>query len=210
MVDRIARRIAGAGMVGIALLAAACGGNNATSSSASPPASNTSKAPQTSPEEQIRDVLTKESQAFAAWDFDKVAEYTCARYRDSAKDASGAIPPMTMFPADAAKQVGAQAFADQIGGQFSGASPQSLLAVANAVIQQDQPAYKTAMLDVVKQTMSVQLVGVDNIVVTGNTATADATVTQRVGDKPPDTRTSPANFVLEDGQWKDCTPPAQQ
>ena len=209
MVTRIAR----AGMVGIVLLSGACTGNNGPAPHSGPPsapASSAVAAPPPSNEDQIRDVLTKESQAFSAWDFDKVAGFTCAKYRDSARDAGGAIPPMSMFPAAAASSMGAQAFADQIGAQFGGASPQSLLAVANAVIKQDEPAYKAAMLDVVKQTMSVQLVQVDNIVVTGNTATADATVTQRIGGKPPDTRTSPANFVLEDGQWKDCTPPAQQ
>jgi hypothetical protein len=204
-------RIAGVGIAGIALLVAACGGQNGTtahSGSASAPATSATTAA-ASNEDQIRDVLTKESQAFSAFDFDKVAEFTCAKYRDQAKDAGGAIPPMSMFPASAASSIGAQAFADQLGAQFGGASRQSLLAVADAVIKQDEPAYKAAMLDVVKQTMSVQLVQVENILVSGNTATADATVTQRVGTKPPDTRTSPANFVLEDGQWKDCTPPAQ-
>jgi hypothetical protein len=44
----------------------------------------------------------------------------------------------------------------------------------------------------------------------GDTATADATVTQTMGTQRPETRTSPANLVREDGQWKDCTPPAQQ
>ena len=205
MVTRIAR----VGIVGIALIASACGGQNGTtphSGSVSAAASSTA-AP--SNVDQIRDVLTKESQAFSAWDFDKVAEFTCAKYRDQAKDGGGAIPPMSLFPAAAASSMGAQAFADQLGAQFGSASPQSLLAVANAVINQDEPAYKAAMLDVVKQTMSVQLVSVDNIVVTGNSATADATVTQRVGGKPPESRTGPATFVLENGQWKDCTPPQQ-
>jgi hypothetical protein len=56
--------------------------------------------------------------------------------------------------------------------------------------------------------MNVQLVQVDNIVVKGDTATADTTVTQRMGNHPPDTRTSPANLIREDGKWLDCTPPA--
>lgn len=209
-------RIARVGIVGIALFAGACGGNNGTtahSGSASAPASNTAStaaAAAPSNEDQIRDVLTKESQAMSAWDFDKMGDFACAKYRDSAKDPSGAIPPMNLFPAAAASSVGAQAFADQLGAQFDGASRQSLLAVADAVIRQDEPAYKAAMLDVVKQTSTVALVQVDNIVVTGDTATADATVTQRVGSKPPETRTSPANFVREDGRWKDCTPPVQR
>ena len=106
--------------------------------------------------------------------------------------------------------MGAKAFAAQLGQEFAGASEQSLQAVADAVIRQDEAAYKPAMLDVVKQTMSVQLVKVDNIVVTGDTATADATLTQRVGDKEPQSRTSPVTLVREGGTWLDCTPPEGQ
>jgi hypothetical protein len=212
-------RVAGVAMFGISLLVTACGGQNGSTSHTGSPSAPTAATsttvaaapatPAASSEDQIRDVLTQESQAFGAFDFDAVAGLTCAKFRDQARDAGSAIPPMSTFPAAAASSMGAQAFADQIGAQFGGASSESLLAVADAVIKQDEPAYKTAMLDVVKQSMTFQLVEVDDIVVTGDTATANATVTQRVGGKPPDTRTSPANFVLEDGQWKDCTPPAQ-
>jgi hypothetical protein len=202
-------RGAGVGITAIALLVAACGAHPGGQAGAPhSTAATTATTVAQSAEDQIRDVLTRESQAFSAFDFDAVAGFTCTKYRDQARDAAGAIPPMSTFPAAAAAAMGAQAFADQLGAQFGGASRQSLLAVADAVIGQDAPAYKTAMLDVVKQTMTSQLVTVDNIVVTGDTATAEATVTQRTGDKPPDTRTSPADFVLEDGQWKDCTPPA--
>jgi hypothetical protein len=205
-------RIAGAAIVGIALLLAGCGGNNGPTAAPTSPAAPASAAPSTpsgSDEDQVRDVLTKEGAAFSAWDFERVAEFTCAKFRDEAKSTDKAIPPMNMFPADAAASVGPQAFADQIGAQFVGADGESLRAVAEAVIRQDEAAYKAAMLDVVKQSSSVQLVMVDNIVVKGDTATADATVTQRIGRQPPDTRTTPATLVREGGQWKDCTPPDQ-
>jgi hypothetical protein len=51
------------------------------------------------------------------------------------------------------------------------------------------------------------LVEVDKIAVKGDTATADAMVTQRMGTQPPDVRTTPATLIREDGEWKDCTPP---
>jgi flavin-binding protein dodecin len=115
---------------------------------------------------------------------------------------------MTVFSADTAASMGPQAFAAQLGGEFAGASEQSLQAVADAIIRQDEAAYKVAMLDVVKQTMSVQLVTVDNVVINGDAATADATMTQRVGTKEPQSRTTPVTLVREDGKWLDCTPPA--
>jgi hypothetical protein len=205
-------RIAGIATVAAALLVAGCGDKSA------PPAASTSSAAATSAaaptakasdEDQIRDVLTQEGAAFTAWNFDKVGEFTCPQFREKATSTDGAIPPMSMFPAAAAASVGPQKFADQIGAQFTGASNESLLAVADAVIRQDEPAYKPAMLEVVKQSMSIHLVLVDNIVVKGDAATADVTLTQRLGQQPPDTKTTPATLVKMDGKWLDCTPPAQ-
>jgi hypothetical protein len=80
---------------------------------------------------------------------------------------------------------------------------------ADAVIRQDESAYEPAMLEVVKHSRSVQLVLVDKIAVKGDTATADAMVTQRMGAQPPDARTTPATLIREDGEWRDCTPPDQ-
>jgi hypothetical protein len=206
-------RIAGVAIVGIALLLAGCGADTASTKAQTSTAAQTSAAapkPAASDEDQIRDVLTKEAAAFSAWDFDKVAEFTCAQFREQAKSADSAIPPMSTFPAADAASIGPQAFADQLGKQFAGASDESLRAVADAVIRQDEGAYKPAMLEVVKHSMSVQLVEVDKIAVNGDTATADAMVTQRMGTQPPDIRTTPATLIREDGEWKDCTPPAQQ
>jgi hypothetical protein len=202
-------RIAGIATVAVALLVAGCGADKGSTATPTPSAAKAAPTTVASNEDQIRDVLTKEGAALTAWNFEGVAALTCAQFRDQARSADSAIPPMTMFPSDAAASMGAQSFAAQLGQQFVGASDQSLQAVADAVIRGDQAAYKAAMLDVVKQSMSVTLVQVDNIVVKGDTATADTTVTQRTGTQPPDTRTTPANLVREDGQWKDCTAPAQ-
>jgi len=116
---------------------------------------------------------------------------------------------MSTFPAASAASLGPQGFADQLGTQFTGASNEALRAVADAVIRQDEPAYKTAMFEVVKQSMSIHLVQVDNIVVKGDAATADVTLTQRLGKQPADTKTTPATLVRMEGKWLDCTPPAQ-
>jgi sRNA-binding protein len=197
-------------LVAIALILAGCGAKEnkeATSTSSSAVTSTVTPTPKASDEDQIRDVLTREGAAFSVWDFDKVAELTCAKFRDQARSTDGAVPPMSTFPSADAAAMGADAFAKQIRSQFVGATDKSSLAVADAVIRQDENAYKAAMLDVVKQSMFVQLVQVDNIEVKGDTATADATVTQRLGDRSPDTRTTPATLVRENGQWLDCTRP---
>ena len=134
---------------------------------------------------------------------------TCPQFREKAASTDTAVPPMSTFPAASAASLGPQGFADQLGTQFTGASNEALRAVADAVIRQDEPAYKTAMFEVVKQSMSIHLVQVDNIVVKGDAATADVTLTQRLGKQPADTKTTPATLVRVEGKWLDCTPPAQ-
>jgi len=200
-------RIAGVAIVAIAMVAASCGDKSAPSAA---PTSTLAPPPVASDEDQIRDVLTKEGAAFSDWNFAKVGELTCPQFREQAMSTDAAIPPMSMFPASAAASLGPQRFADQLGAQFAGASNDSLLAVSNAVIRQDEPAYKAAMLDVVKQSMSIHLLQVDNIVIKGDNATADVLVTQRLGKQPPDTKSTPATLVRMDGKWLDCTPPAKQ
>jgi hypothetical protein len=203
-------RIAGTALAVIALILAGCGSEDSSKAQTSAAAPTSSAAPKpASDEDQVRGVLTQEGAAFTTWDFDKVGQLTCTQFREQAKSPDKAIPPMTMFPASDAAAVGPKAFADQLGKQFAGASNDSLLKVADAVIGQDEAAYKAAMLDVVKQSMTSVLVQVDNVVIKGDDATADITVTQRVGTQPPDTRTMPATLVREDGQWRDCTPPGQ-
>jgi hypothetical protein len=63
----------------------------------------------------------------------------------------------------------------------------------------------TAMKDVMKKSMTLRLDKVDNIVVTGDAATADLTMTAIVGAKPSRTQVDQATLVREGGHWKDCT-----
>lgn len=205
-------RIVGAALVGTALVISGCSDKGETPAEPASSAAQTSTAapaPKASDEDQVRDVLTQEGAAFAVWNFEKVGDLTCPQFREQAMSTEGAVPPMSAFPAEAAASIGRQGFAEQLGAQFVGASNETLTAVADAVIRQDEGAYKAAMLDVVKQSMSIQLVNVDNIVVKGDSATADVTLTQRVGKQPPETRTTPATLVRMDGKWLDCTPPDQ-
>ena len=101
--------------------------------------------------------------------------------------------------------IGPEKFAQNLGEQFTGASPESLRAAADAVIANDEAAYVPAMKEVLEKSMQFRLDSVDNIVVSGDTATADVTATVNVGAQPARTSTDQAQLVKEDGQWKDCT-----
>ncbi len=112
---------------------------------------------------------------------------------------------MSTFPRDAVASMGPENFAENLAERFTGASDESVRAVAEAVMNNDEAAYMTAMKDVMKKSMTLRLDKVDNIVVTDDTATADLTMTAIVGAKPPQTQVDQATLVREDGQWKDCT-----
>jgi hypothetical protein len=189
--------------VAIALVAAAllagCGSDTA-------PAPAPSPAPTASDEEQIRDVLDKATEATGSWDAAKMAELSCEKYSSEEGAFDGMVPPMSTFPADTVTAMGAETFANNLTEQFAGAAPESTRAVADAVIAGDEAAYLTAMMDVMQQSMTLRLDKVENIVVTGDTATADVTITAIIGGQQEQTQSDKAELVKEDGEWKDCTP----
>jgi hypothetical protein len=188
------KRIVGVALIGIAALLSGCGEGSTAAD-----------------EEQIRDVLTKAIDATNAWDGAKMAELTCAEYREAARSFDSVVPPMQTFSsaAEGAAAMGRDQFAELIGGQFRGASTESLLAVADSVINNDKAAYQPAMLEVMKQSMKFKLEKVANIVIAGDDARADTTISFTVGSEPAQTSETKAKLVKEDGQWKDCTPPGE-
>jgi hypothetical protein len=93
-----------------------------------------------------------------------------------------------------------------LGDQFGGAaSPATLDRVAQAIVAYDEPAYRVAMLDLMTESATLTIDKVENVVITGDTATADVTVVRVMGDLPPDSSTESTPFAREDGRWLDCT-----
>ncbi|MDT5017675.1 MAG: hypothetical protein QOD39_3835 [Mycobacterium sp.] len=197
-------RIALVGLVGIASLLAGCGRDTAP---APPP------TPTVSAEEQIRDVISQVSEAHGTSDLDKIAELTCAEYRDEASAPSEdsvpleTVPPMNALPLDIFSTMTPEKLAEALGTEYTDASDESLLALADALIKRDEPAYRVAMAEVMGQTMKLRVDKVENVAVDGDTATADVTMVISAGGKVSYT-TDVTQFTLvkEDGQWKDCTP----
>jgi hypothetical protein len=190
-------RVIGVAIVGLALVLVGCGADTA---SAPPPAPISTL----SDEDQIREVLTEAIDATSNWDDAKMAELSCAELRD-AVTFDYMVPPMSTFPRDRVASIGPEQFANNLAEQFTGASDESVLAVAEAVMNNNDAAYLMAMKDVMKNSMTLRLDKVDNIVVTGDAATADITMTTTVGAKPPQTQVDQATLARENGQWKDCT-----
>ena len=193
-------RIIGAVLVGFTPLFAGC-------STASAPAPQA--APAVSDEDQIRDVLEQEGDAISTWDGAKLAALTCAEYRDQAGSFEDMAPPMSSFQIPGIETVTPEALAEQIVVGFPGATDESALAAAEAVLSNDQVAYQTAMTEVMQQSTTIKLEKVDNIKVDGDTATADLTLSLTVAGREAPSEDRGVTLIREDGKWLDCTPPSE-
>lgn len=193
--------------VGAAMLLTGCGGSDTVSAPSTP-------TPTVSDEDQIRDVVKQVAEAHGGSDTGDVAELTCEKYRAGAEGevmSPEDIPPMSALPLDMFSSLSPEKLAEALGQEYVGASPESLQALANALLARDEPAYKKAMADVMTQSMKVNINKVDNIKVDGDTATADVVLDISAGGKMSYT-TDPSQITLvkEDGKWKDCTPPESE
>ncbi|MGE2836293.1 hypothetical protein [Mycobacterium sp. SMC-4] len=161
-----------------------------------------------SDEDQIREVVYEQARVFEAGAWDQLPGLTCASQREKASDAGEyLVPPMEAFgsreqmTAMTVPQV-SQGLTQQFGAD---APPELVDRVAQALVAYDEPAYKAGMLDLLKESATLKIDKVENIVVTGDTATAEVTSTRTMGGKPPQTRTDTMPFAREDGRWLDCT-----
>ena len=94
------------------------------------------------------------------------------------------------------------------GMQFPTASDAALLRLADAVVRQDVPAYEEAFVDVIREIGTYTVHKVENVKVTGDSATADVTATRQLGSEPAETKTKTFPYVKEDGEWRECDPPS--
>jgi hypothetical protein len=81
--------------------------------------------------------------------------------------------------------------------------------MVEAIINGDAAQYKTAITRVEHEGRTATLNRIDNIRITGDTATVDGTFTLKAFTRPPEVVNGSNHAVRENGQWKDCTPPGQ-
>ncbi|RZT16141.1 hypothetical protein EV589_4298 [Mycobacterium sp. BK558] len=130
--------------------------------------------PVPSDEDQIRDVLTRQAQASAELDLATAAQLSC----------TPAAPAwLPTFGTDIGATLRNDASATNLADQISGPIADLRQALAGSTV--------------------VRLDGIDHVVVTGDTATADITVTTESGSNPPQTQITRATLRRQDGRW--CT-----
>lgn len=210
---RIICSIAATAAVAFAL--AGCGSEepkatDATASSSTSAEASTTAAAAGDDEQQVRDLVTAQSEAFEAGDWDALADLTCAKYQEQARDPGASlVPPISEFgPREQVTTLTVPQVSDLLAQQFGKGVPKATLdSVAQAIVAYDEPAYRDAMLNLLTESTSITVDKVENIKITGGTATADITSTHVMGDSAPQTSTEPTPFVREDGVWLDCTDP---
>lgn len=129
------------------------------------------QTPMPTDEEQIRDVLTRQSGASAALDLATTAQLICQ------PAPRGGIPT---FGPDIESTLRGDQFSRSLAEQISGA---------------------TRQLTKVMAATPVRLASIDDIVVTADTATADLTMTIDMPPNPPQTQITRANLLRQNGQW---------
>jgi hypothetical protein len=195
-------RIIGVAIVGTTALLAGCGSDTASAPAPTPTST-------VSNEDQIHDLIDRVSTAQGTSDVEGVRALTCTKYRHLVNEPSPTdVPPMNVLPLDAFAGMPPEKLADALGAEYAGASDASVRALADALLQRDEAAYRVAMAKVMAETMKIRVDKVENLVVNGDTATADVTLEIGTGGKVSYT-TNPNQITLvkEGGEWKECTPP---
>ncbi|MDT5090678.1 MAG: hypothetical protein QOH60_41 [Mycobacterium sp.] len=179
----------------------------AASSSSGSSSSGSSQSSGGSDEQQIRDVLKQEEAAAASLDTDKLIALTCSKYRDEQKkQVDQLIPPLSNYGTADELAGKSSELATEFKKQFPSSSDATIQALADALANYDQAAYEKAFKAVFRENFKLTLDKVENIKITGDTATADVTSTRTTGDQPPETKTETTPFVKESGKWLDCQP----
>ncbi|MDM3911137.1 hypothetical protein QRK82_10755 [Mycobacteroides abscessus] len=159
-------------------------------------------------EKQINDLVQQQNTYAGNFDFAKLAETKCAKYRDATAQGGPPIPAMNeIVPPEIATTPGAgDALRGLLAQKFPTVPPDVISAVVDSLVNQDEPAYQTAMRNLLKSLIVVKA-EVQDIEIKGDQATAELTVTTTTGDKPPKREQQTVKFVKENGKWLDCNPP---
>ncbi|CDP87254.1 hypothetical protein BN975_03272 [Mycolicibacterium farcinogenes] len=199
-------------IVGIAVLTIAGCGSESEPAATSSSAADASSAAPVSAEQQIRDLVAKEKTALAKFDFNSLAELTCLQYRDAVRNQADTLFPPLSAAGAPGELAGAPVDLLRSGfkRQHPTASDATINQLVDALIRSDEPAYKAANLEILRQTSKATIDKVENIKITGDKATADLTTTWMIGENPPATATQPNAYAKEDGHWLDCQSPTPQ
>ncbi|MCV7286690.1 hypothetical protein H7J87_15285 [Mycolicibacterium wolinskyi] len=143
-----------------------------------------------------------------ASDTKTLADLTCPQYRASVSEPTVPVPPVQSLAT--AEQIAADGFADALSEQLTAdyprSSEQTITQLVDAVIRQDQEAFGTALLTVVRENTIIDIVKVDDLKVEGNSASARVTTRFSFGTDSEQSKTRTMNFEKAGNDWQLCSP----
>lgn len=159
-----------------------------------------------SDEQQIRDVTDQMLLATASYDRSAMAALTCSKNREEVASKPTKAPQVAEIgtPAENAA-LDRATVAAKFQRDYPKASETAVNAAADALLASDQTAMDKAFQQIYADSTTMTLDRIENIAVDGDTATADVTVVNQVGDDAPKTFSNKATYVREDGKWLDCS-----
>jgi uncharacterized protein YchJ len=156
----------------------------------------------------IRNVISRQRVAIEDYNVDLSVEKTCTQFKDRERQAAAQLMP-AMADIATPDQVADPAFAADLNERLrfvDGMYGDEADALVEAIRRNDQAAFERAAVNYVAKQTRVRDMQVEDIVVDGDSATAQVTlvIEQRNGESQ--TFTEKQTFVKEDGNWVECTP----
>ncbi|TDH21985.1 hypothetical protein EJ571_08455 [Mycobacteroides franklinii] len=170
----------------------------------------TTTAPTVSDQEQIRQVTAQMGKALGSLDLDAGNALTCPRYQVSSRTADSKLVPSinSWRGAEQALMYGdTSTLSSDVAQHFPSAGSSERATLVRAIVSRDEFAYSTTVLQVIRESTTVEKFAIDNIKIVGDSATGDITATYSFGGAGTQTQTKPNQFRKEGGKWAWCQQP---
>ncbi|MBB4852874.1 uncharacterized protein YceK [Mycobacteroides chelonae] len=163
-----------------------------------------------SDQEQIRQVTAQLGKALGSLDLDLGNALTCPRYQVSSRTADEKLVPSinSWKGAEQALMYGdTSTLASVVAQQFPSAGSGERATLVKAIVNRDQFSYQATVLQIIRESTTVEKFAIDNIKIVGDSATGNITATYSFGGTGIQTQTKPNQFRKEGGTWAWCQQP---
>ncbi|MEU9805113.1 hypothetical protein [Mycobacterium sp. NPDC050853] len=170
----------------------------------------TPAAIQATDQDQIRDVTGQMGKALGGLDLFAANALTCPRYQVSSRTADeNLVPSINSWKGseEALMYGDTSTLSSQVSQRFPSAGGSERAALVKTIVNRDQFAYAATVLQVIRESTTVEKFAIDNIKIVGDTATGDITATYSIGGAATQTQTKSNQFRKEGGKWSWCQQP---
>ncbi|MCV7096149.1 hypothetical protein [Mycobacterium kubicae] len=164
-------------------------------------------------EQQLRELYSELVSAIGRFDIAEQVRLTCNKYQADLQRRADADPMMQIDffgSPDQVRRLGLEAATDKLQTVLLPASREAVQAVVQSILDGNAAAYKLAIHRVEQEGSTAILDRIDNIAVTGDTATVRGAYTLKLFTRPPEVVDGTNQAIREQGQWRDCTPSRRQ